>query len=467
MKKSLLLLVCIVTTALASWAVTDNQTYETINGLQMKNQWIFDRVHAGEAYLASPICHQRARTAVMNGGVIYVARSEEALVVNGTDTLGSQSIIHRFSVEDGSALEDLPLTLDGSPYVRFLGVTSIGADNFGHIWVAPMTSNVQTTVPVYMVNTETGELTLVVEMQKGEMIYRTDYLDVVGDLTLQQAECNIMTVAGSSERSGFPTLYRMHADKNGEWEGGFEGDPYMDVTNFYPETKTGFSLAPVIKMLLGDTDEDRYAGQLFYIDCFDTDPVLYDLEGNVIDNFENVDMNYRQTDKGANGACEFTVDGRNFLVYPKAQYDKAGNGCQAYIAELGESKSLTGLNLYWQAPADSLGKVSDSGLRVHCLNAETSTDASGNEVVTLFTFKAYNGMGIYKIGKNLDSEPTTVLTGDVNLDGKVDSGDIACIVNIITGKDAAGTYGTRDDVNGDAKVDSGDIAAVVAIITGN
>jgi len=61
---------------------------------------------------------------------------------------------------------------------------------------------------------------------------------------------------------------------------------------------------------------------------------------------------------------------------------------------------------------------------------------------------------------------STDLNGDVNLDGKVDSGDIACIVNIITGKDAAGTYGTRDDVNGDGKVDSGDIAAVVAIITG-
>jgi len=62
--------------------------------------------------------------------------------------------------------------------------------------------------------------------------------------------------------------------------------------------------------------------------------------------------------------------------------------------------------------------------------------------------------------------PDTELVGDVNLDGKVDAADIACIVNIITGYDAAGTYGTRDDVNGDGKVDAGDISAVANIIAG-
>ena len=64
------------------------------------------------------------------------------------------------------------------------------------------------------------------------------------------------------------------------------------------------------------------------------------------------------------------------------------------------------------------------------------------------------------------STPQTLL-GDVNLDGRVDAADIACIVNIITGKDPAGTYGTRDDVNKDTQINSGDIAALVAIITGS
>ena len=57
------------------------------------------------------------------------------------------------------------------------------------------------------------------------------------------------------------------------------------------------------------------------------------------------------------------------------------------------------------------------------------------------------------------------LVGDVNLDGKVDAADIACIVNIITGVNPAGTYGTRDDVNSDGSVNAGDIAALVTLIT--
>jgi len=54
--------------------------------------------------------------------------------------------------------------------------------------------------------------------------------------------------------------------------------------------------------------------------------------------------------------------------------------------------------------------------------------------------------------------------GDVNLDGVVDSSDIACIVDIITGATPAGSYGTRDDVNADNLVDATDISAIANII---
>ena len=223
MKRSVLLVLAWMASILPVMAGTDGQTYPEVNGLKIVNQWIFDRVHSGTAYTSDAICNQRARTATMDQGVIYVARSEERAVIIGNDTI-SQSVIHRFSAVDGSPLEDLPLYLDGQPYGRFLGVASIGKDSFHHIWVAPMTSTVQQYVPVYMVDTQTGELTLVVEMDKGDAPQRTDYLDVIGDLTLEQAECNIMTVAGSKADPGFPTLYRMPADQGGDWEGGFAGD---------------------------------------------------------------------------------------------------------------------------------------------------------------------------------------------------------------------------------------------------
>ena len=430
MKKSLLLLFVVFVSALGAMAVTDGQTYPEVNGIKIVNKWIFDRVHSGNDYTSNVICNQRARTATMDQGIIYVARSEEKAVVIGTDTI-SQSVIHRFSAADGSQLEDLPLTLNGAPYGRFLGVASIGKDNFHHIWVAPMTSNVQQYVPVYLVDTETGELTLVVELDKGDAPQRTDYLDVIGDLTLEEAECNIMTVAGSTADPGFPTLYRMHADQGGDWEGGFDGDPYMDIINFYPETKTGFSLAPVI----------------------------YDFSGSVIDSFEDVAPELWPK-AAPNGCIEFHLEGRDFLSYVIADMNGDGYGCQANICELGEGQSLAGMTKYWKIPADSLGKVNDSGLRVHCFAVEYGVDDEGFEEVTLFTFKAYNGMAVYKIGRNVDAGEQPGIKGDVNGDGEVNIADVNAIIEMILG----GVNESRGDVNGDLEVNIADVNAVIEII---
>ena len=445
-------------------AVIDNQLYEPVNGINIANQWIFDRVHTPTAYAADAICNQRARTATMIDGVIYVGRSEEtaALTASG-DTIGVQSIIHRFKVEDGSPLPDLPLTLDGAPYCKFLGVASVGRDNFGHLWVAPMTSNVQVKVPVYLVNTETGEMTLIVEMDKGEAPQRTDYLDVMGDVTLEEAECNIMTVAGSTADPGYPTVYRMHADQGGDWEGGFDGDTYMDFVDFYPETKTGFSLAPVIKMV--QTTEDDYSGGLFYIDCFDGAPVLYSIDGSIIDTFENVDPTLIPK-AVPNGCAEFKLDGRDFFVYVKSDMNGNGHGCQANICEMGEGQTFEGMQLYWQIPADSLGKVNDSGLRVHCFAIDKDVDENGDEVVTLFTFKAYNGMAVYKIGKGVtpnDPGPEPGVPGDSNGDGKVDISDVNAVINMMLGK---AEMVAACDMNGDGKIDISDVNAVINAMLG-
>ena len=457
MKKSLLLFIALLTAALSAWAVTDGQTYPEVNGIKIVNQWIFDRVHTPAAYTNSPICNQRARTATMDQGIIYVARSEERAVIIGTDTI-SQSVIHRFSAADGTELEDLPLTLDGAPYGRFLGVASIGKDSFHHIWVAPMTSTAQQYIPVYLVDTETGELTLVVEMDKGDAPQRTDYLDVIGDLTLEQAECNIMTVAGSTADPGFPTLYRMHADQGGDWEGGFDGDPYMDIINFYPETKTGFSLAPVIKMIEGPDEESRYSGEMFYIDCFDTAPVIYDFSGSVIDSFEDVDPELWPK-ATPNGCVEFKLDDRDFFVYVIADMNGNGYGCQANICELGEGQSLAGMTKYWKIPADSLGKVNDSGLRVHSFAVEYGVDDEGFEEITLFTFKAYNGMAVYKIGRNVSSDEPPV-PGDVNGDGEVNISDISDIIDLIL----SGKVTDSGDVNDDGEINITDINFVIDMI---
>lgn len=473
MKKYLLLTALAVMTAMGAWAVTDGQTYDKVNGIGVKNLWMLDRVHANQAYQASPICHTNARTATMTGGVVYVSRSQEKQVIIPNPTTGRndtilQGVIHCFDALTGMPTKDLDLTLNGAPYGVFLGNTSIGCDNFGHIWVAPMTAETAPTIPIYMVDTVSGAMTLVTNMDKGDVLHRTDYLDLVGDITLEQAQCNIMTIGHNSNNPGFPTVYRWHNEQGGDidtWEGGFSGDPYMEFTEFYPAEKVGFSLAPVIKMLLGTDDESMYSGEYFYIDCFDGAPLLYYVDGTLIDSFENVPQELQPTGVAANGMNEFTLDDRHFFAYVKGDMNGSGNGCQINLCELGEGDMLETMEKYWQLPADSVGKINDSGLRVHCIAVEKGFDEQGNEEVTLLTFKAFNGMGVYKIGAGVEPGGSTTVPGDVNGDGKVTSVDITALYNWLLNNDDSAIV--NGDQNGDGSITSVDITVIYNILLGN
>ncbi len=459
MKKLLLSLLLMAAGIASALAVTDGVTYERINGIGIKNVWIQDRAHTGEVWSNKPYCNTSARTAVLNDGYIYIARSNANTVILGTDTL-AQSVIYKVNAANGELVKELALTLDGNIYGgAVLSSNTVGVDNFGHLYMAPYTSELASMQPVYMVDKETGELTLMGELDKGDALQRCDYIDVMGDITREQAECNIMTVGASSEY-----IYRWHADQGGDWEGGFDGDPYLAILDFYPETVTQWGYAPVAKMVLAE--EDDYSGQLFYIDGFTSSPILYDVTGTMVDNFENVDPAFWPMDVGANGVCEFTLEGRNFIVYVAAQYTGVDEGtgvnkaCQVYICELGEGMSLGGLQRYWMVP-DELGAVSDGGTRVQSMNVEYGTDAQGNEEITLFIFKCYNGMAVYKIGTGVTGDdPDPGIKGDVNGDGEVNIADVNAAIDMIL----KGNSSASADVNGDGEVNIADVNALIDII---
>ena len=461
MKKLLLLSFCFATVVMSALAVTDGVKYDAVNGIKIKNVWIQDRVHTQDEWTSKPYNNTYARTAVMADGYVYIARSNANTVIMGTDTL-SQSVIYKLDAATGNMVKELELTLDGAIYGgAVLSSNTVGMDAFGHLYMAPYTSELATMQPVYMVDKETGELTLIAELDKGDVLQRCDYIDVMGDITLEEAECNIMTVGASSEY-----IYRWHADQGGDWEGGFEGDPYIAIYDFFPETVTNWGYAPVVKMVLGEDEETRYSGELFYIDGFHSSPILYDVTGSMVDNFEYVDPEIWPMEVGANGVCEFTLEGRNFIVYVTAQYSGPNEAtgidraCQVNICELGEGMSLTGMQRYWMVP-DALGMMSDGGTRVESMNVEYGTDAEGNEEVTLFIFKCYNGMGVYKIGTNVGGDdPQPGNPGDVNGDGEVNIADVNALIAMIL----SGNQTSLGDVNGDGEVNIADVNAVIDII---
>ncbi len=459
MKKFLLFALMLSVAFVSAWAVTDGVAYERVNGIGIKNVWVQDRVHTPEVWSNQPYCNTSARTAVMKDGFIYIARSNANTVIQGTDTL-SQSVIYKLDAATGQLVKELPLTLDGNIYGgAVLSSNTVGIDNFGHLYMSPYSSELASQHLVYLVDKETGELTLMGELDKGDALQRCDYIDVMGDITREQAECNIMTVGASSEY-----IYRWHAEQGEDWEGGFDGDPYLAILDFYPETVTQWGYAPVAKMVLNG--EDDFSGSLFYIDGFQSSPILYDETGTMVDNFENVDPAFWPMDVGANGVCEFTLDGRNFIVYVAAQYtgyDETTNinkACQVYICELGEGMSLGGMQRYWMVP-DALGTVSDGGTRVQSMNVEYGTDAEGNEEITLFIFKCYNGMAVYKIGSGVTGDdPVPGPVGDVNDDGEVNIADVNALIDMIL----TGNTNAKGDVNDDSEVNIADVNALIDII---
>ena len=430
MKKFLLLSILFATVVCGMRAATDGVRYERVNGIGIKNMWIQDRAHTPAEWSDKPYCNTSARTAVMGDGYIYIARSNANAVIQGTDTL-TQSVIYKLDATDGHLVKELELTLDGAIYGgAVLSCNTVGLDNFGNLFMAPYTSEVAAEHPVYLVDKETGELTLMAKLDKGDAIQRCDYIDVMGDITREQAECNIMTVGASSEY-----IYRWHADQGGDFEGGFDGDPYLAILDFYPETVTQWGYAPLAKMVLAA--EDDFSGELFYIDGFTTSPILYDNTGNKVDDFEEVDPAFWPMDVGANGKA-----------------------CQVYICELGEGMSLGGMQRYWMVP-DELGAVSDGGTRVQSLNVEYGVDDEGNEEVTLFIFKCYNGMAVYKIGPGIfDDGPEPGIPGDVNGDNEVNIADVNAVIDMIL----TGNSDSAGDVNSDGEVNIADVNAVIDLI---
>ena len=449
MKKLLLLLLVLASAAASAWATTDGVKYEPVNDINIVNLWIQDRAHTPEVWGSQPYCNTYARTAVMHDGFIYIARSNANTVIMGTDTL-LQSVVYKLDAANGHLVKELPLTLDGAIYGgAVLSSNTVGVDNFGHLFIAPYTSELATVSPIYLLDGETGDV-----------LARCDYMDVMGDLTREEAECNIMTVGTSSE-----VIYRWHADQGSDFEGGFEGDPYLAILDFYPETVTQWGYGPVVKMILGEDEDTRYSGELFYVDGFTTSPILYDVTGTKVDDFENVDPALWPMDVGANGVCEFTLEGRNFITYVAAQYtgvDEAtmvNKACQSYICELGEGMTLGGMQRYWMVP-DELGAMSDGGTRVQSMNVEYGTDSEGNEEVTLFIFKCYNGMAVYKIGKNVSGGEDPGVPGDVNGDGEVSIADVNAVIDMILN----GNPSMNGDVNGDGEVGIADVNAVIDLI---
>lgn len=394
MKKLLLCATAAILSSGSAFAVTDGQTYAETNKIKCENLWIVDRNHNSAVYESLPIANVNARTACLGNGVIYVGNSaaDEPEYVDEAGARLEVASLDTYSLEDGSPLGRIKLTLDGARYTGRLCANQVGVDSYGNLWVAPAVFSFTNGYKVYSVDPATGAMTLRAKLDMDKDA-RIDYCDLIGDITLAEAKCTIMAAG-----SGVSTVYRWAAEQGGNAEsfgGNWDGiDNSVNFLDFYPEGQTIWGVAPSTKIVLG-VDDTAYNADLFYIDGFTTVPTLYSSTQYISSSFAEAPE--LAPAAGCNGVAEFTLMGKSFVTYPMNQYDGPNGGCESNICELGPETTFAGMTKYWHVPANGMGLTTDGGTRIHSLCREIVTDSEGHEGVLLMTFKCFNGFGVYLI----------------------------------------------------------------------
>ena len=320
--KKILLSASLLMLSTAAFAVTDGQTYNPTDGFTCENVWVFDRVHTLDDYQASAICSTQSRTATIDDKNIYV-------IVNGLDGTGTdggygQAVIHVYDLLTGAFVKQVPLTLDGAAYEGQLAANTVGFDNYGHLFVAPYTANGDGSgsLQVYIVDKETGALTLAGDMSFMGGDGRVDYVDVVGDLTGAESRCDLMaTASGASASAGVAYVFWWTLPQGGDaasWAAGFNtGLPYLAINSYYPETQTNFGNACSTTIVRSAWDPESGV-QMFYSDGNNTLSTLYGTDGSMIDSFASVGEGVVQPAAGTKNRLPCKVSG--------AQADRAMKG---------------------------------------------------------------------------------------------------------------------------------------------
>ena len=419
MKKALLIAAAAAMAVPAFAAQKDGCTYAAIDGYTFENLWI-NSVGTGQwhQYVTDGVFPtvEKITSGAALGDKIYIGSSADW----GVDEAGSPMMVDGnglllvFDYNTGEYIKSLDLTIDGAPYAGTLCANNIGTDDFGHLYVAgtvftPMSDDgTATPFKIYIINPETGAMTLAVAPEIDEIKSgRTDFVSVSGDLTREQAPLVVM--AAPDQVSQSLVVYNWYYEKGSdEAVGNFsDGSIVAELEESYPEQSNWGQCCKIFIV----PDED-YSGALFYVDGNSTYPAIYDLEGGMTTSFADV---VEPGEKGSYtfypvaapcGAVEFTLGDDAFLVYG---FEEHTNG-EAYsernranLCRYGEIGDMSTLELVARFPEnglmnDGIGNAY-GGRRLHTFCPVTKTDANGKEAVEILNIKPGNGMSLYRLAQ--------------------------------------------------------------------
>lgn len=212
--------------------------------------------------------------------------------------------------------------------------------------------------------------------------FRIDAFDVYGDV-LNGNGLIMLAVAGADVGAGNTVIkYKV---TNGVAD--VANPEFIVLQEFNPKTATTSGTAPRVNIV----DET-----LFYHDGFNTVPMLYDMNGNAVDGFQNNVALSPAT--GPNGITEFEMNGEYYMICASVNTDKTPPQAFDIFKYKDASRSFADMTFLYRFPEAGMGTVSNP-VRTALPRVEVVDGDNGLKKARINLYAYRNGYGIYEFTK--------------------------------------------------------------------
>lgn len=412
--------------------------YGSENEYTLTNKWIISNVRDNFTSNApSPADHARGMVA-KDGKMYFINRAVGGFtVVDGaTGKMANDPILitgdHLFQAQDSTFNDAKEFTgMEWKPCVT-LAYNDVKLDQAGHFLIGACVSGGQR-FQIYKVDIATGAATEVVNdrlydyadwnLAAEATTWRFDAFNVYGDV---DSKAIIM----AADANSFYVYYW-------EIENGVAGeaqrvnctpDPSMDQSLLIKEDGTlsvsAFGTAPQVFPI-----DYEY----FYVDGWNTLPMLFDMEGSIVQDFISVPtgVNVKMGEEectmnvGHNGLCEFQVGSEYYLVMAATNTVGSPTSAFALYKYANEDREFSEMTPMWYFPHEGMGSATNG-----CRTAVPTVEVKGN-VANIYIYTNNNGYGVYEFTGVADDEAVANVGMDpaIKAEKRIENGNLYIIRN--------------------------------------
>lgn len=399
----------------------------------LKNKWLFSNVLDNYAD-NKPAADDFARGMVAKDGKMYFINRTVGgfTVVDGaTGKMAPEKIIitgeHLFQTE---VVTDSATGATEWRDCATLKFNDVKLDQAGHFLIAGCVSG-GNRFQVYKVDITTGAATVVVndrlydypdfELEGAATAWRFDAFNVYGDVD------NHAIIMAADANSFYVYKWEIVNGVAGEAEQ-IDCQPLStDISLIVKDgalTVTAFGTAPQIFPV--DFD-------YFYVDGWNDLPMLYDMDGTLVQDFAMVPTGVQVgmpgdtciMNTGHNGLCEFQVGEEYYLLMAATNTVGHPNSAFALYKFADENKEFSEMAPLWFFPVDGMGSATN-GCRTAVPTVEVKDD-----VATLYVYTNNNGYGVYEMTGVLEKDAIEHVGEDAvtNTIKRIENGNLYIIRN--------------------------------------